>query len=148
MREFVCQAVRRARECGLCLSVRGLKRLPIRFGDRITDVLDDHRYLSSLAGRESRCLVKFANLTLAVAGNLEELLGPVDRLCFRLGLQQREAADDFLCFGKGAVGHREIPTSDPDPCASRTVLATLGGQEYAGFGHLLDELSHRGYVLR
>src|SRR5262249_5234115 len=90
-----------------------------------------------------RRLVQFANLALAIAGKFEESLGPLDRLFLRFDLKQREAADHFLRLGEGTVGHGELSFGDPDPRAFRARLASLGGEEHAGLGHLFDELSHR-----
>src|SRR5262245_50517167 len=100
------------------------------------------------AGRESRRLVDFANLTLAIAGKFEESLGPFDCLFLRFDLKQRKTADYFLRLGEGTIGHGELSSGDPDARAFRAGLASLGGEEYARFGHLFDELSHRGHVLR
>src|SRR5262245_33577920 len=100
-----------------------------------------------LAGCEGRRLVELAYLTLAVAGDFEKPLGPIDCLFLGFDLKQCETADHLFRFGEGTVGHGELFSGDPHPRAFRARLASLGGEEHSGFAHLLDELSHRGQVV-
>lgn len=55
-----------------------------------------------------RRAVNLANLGLTVACHGKEALGKLDRLLFRLRLDQREATNNFLRLGEGAVGHGKL----------------------------------------
>src|SRR5262245_12939190 len=112
-------------------------------------VIAQHGHLLLLAaGCRGRGLVNLANLAFAVAGEFDEPLGPFDRLFLRFDLKQREAADHFLGLGEGTVGYGQLSARVPEPRALRAWQASLGVEEDSHFGHLFDEVPHRGHVFR
>src|SRR5262249_20037789 len=94
-----------------------------------------------------RRLVQLAKFAFTVGGNLQEALDQLDRVLFRLRLQQRKAADDFLRLGEGAVGHGDLPCRPPHPGTLRTRQTPLRSEQGAGLGPFLDQVPHPAHFL-
>src|SRR5438045_8831897 len=77
---------------------------------------------------------------LAVTDDLAEPLGPLDRLCFRLDLDEGKAARELLRLGERPIGDRDLSTRGPNPRGVRTEAA--GREQAAGFCRLLDRYTH------
>src|SRR6266850_5465106 len=60
-------------------------------------------------------LAYFLDQAVAVADDLAETLGPLDRLFARLDLDQREPARQLLRLGERPVGHGQLPPGVADP---------------------------------
>src|SRR4029077_18880110 len=93
-------------------------------------------------GREIAILEHLANLNQAVFRQ-GAALGPFYGLLLRLYLNDPEASDDFLGFGKRAVGYYALGAGHPDAGAFGGWVEALGGEQDASFGHVRVELSHR-----
>src|SRR5215213_4959277 len=99
-------------------------------------------------GDAVRSVEHLADLALAVAGDLQEAPGQLDRMLLRIRLQQREPGYELLGLGKGAVGDGQAAAGAPHPRAQRARQAPLGREQHARALHLLDEPVHRGHLLR
>src|SRR5262249_46984615 len=91
-------------------------------------------------------VVQLPELTLAVAGDLEELAGQLDGRLLGVGLEDGQAADHPLPFRGGAVRHRRPTLGEANARTRRAGHAPLDGQERARLHPLLDELAHSGHL--
>src|SRR5579871_4174220 len=74
-----------------------------------------------LARLGCRLFVQLAKFTFAAAGYFQEILGQLDRLLLRSGLDDRETANHFFGFRERAVGDREFSVvGKTDTRAERT----------------------------
>src|SRR3954453_11790389 len=87
-----------------------------------------------------------ADLALAVAGDLQEAPGQLDRVLLRVRLQQREAGDQLLRLGERAVRYAQLAAREPHARAQRARQASLGREQNARALHLLDQPAHLVHV--
>src|SRR5713226_9858200 len=90
---------------------------------------------------------QLANLALAVAGHLHEAPGHLDRLLFRLHLDDRVTNDQLLRLGEWPVGHGELASSESNASALRTGEDPAGVEQDSSFRRVLAELGERGHLL-
>src|SRR5260370_1975796 len=78
---------------------------------------------------EGRLLVELQDLALSVSRDVKEALGPSDRLRLRLGLDDGEAAYDFLRLRERALPPGYPFSRPPHPAPPSTTLAPTPTQQ-------------------
>src|SRR5437773_6381057 len=110
------------------------------------------KFLPHLAGAVDRLtrakivqLEELAELNfafLALAAQVGDALGPLDRLFPRLHLDDPVSGDEFLRFGKGAVDHRALASGKLDAGARGAGLEPGQVEQHAGLHQLLIVLTY------